>query len=197
MKKDHTEIGVVIDRSYSMEGMEKQVCDGFNTFLWQQVCAPGSANMTLALFDDKYEVVHDGVAANTVPSLTKDNYYVRGDTALFDAIGKTVVELEQRIKRIAPEERPEKVIVAVTTDGYENSSREWTAKSLRSKLDEKRAEGWEFIYLTCNEDDSQASELGYGTKDIAYYEKDDEDGVRDSYLDMSTLTLGYREGGEQ
>lgn len=197
MKKDHTEIAVVIDRSYSMNGMEPQVCKGFNTFLWQQVCAPGTANISVVLFDDKYEVLHNSVPANTVPAMTDKEYYARGDTALYDALGKTVVELEQRIKRMDPLEQPEKVIVAITTDGYENCSLEWTESGLHEKLDEMRAEGWEFIWLSANEDDRQASQLGYGTKDIAFYEQDEEDGVASSYLDMSTRTLGYRGGSKE
>lgn len=197
MKKDHTEIAVVIDRSYSMSGKEPQVCKGFTTFLWQQVCAPGTANITVVLFDDQYQVLHSSVLANTVPAMTDKEYYVRGDTALFDALGKTVVELEQRIKRMDALEQPENVIVAITTDGYENSSREWSEMALHEKLDEKRAEGWQFIWLSANEDDEQASQLGYGVKDIAFYDEDEEDGVASSYLDMSTRTLDYRGGNRE
>ncbi len=197
MRKDHTEIAVVIDRSYSMLGKEPQVCKGFNTFLWQQVCALGTANITVVLFDDKYQVLHSSVPANTVPAITDKEYYVRGDTALFDALGKTVVELEQRIKRMDLLERPEKVIVAITTDGQENCSLEWTESALHKKLDEMRAQGWEFIWLSTTENDRQASSLGYGGKDIAFYEEEEEDGITSSYLDMSTRTLNYRGGSKE
>lgn len=191
MKKDHAEIAMVIDRSGSMGGLEDVVCKGFTTFLYQQVCVPGTANMTLVLFDDKYEVVSDGVPANTVPALTRETYSVRGFTALFDAMGKTINRLAQRIASMPQLEQPEHIIVAVTTDGAENSSCEFTASSLRALMDQKRAEGWEFIYMSANEEDWQPGVLGYEPKDISVYEPD-EDGTFDSYITMSTQTIGYR-----
>lgn len=192
MKKDHSEIAVIIDRSASMREMEPQVIKGFNTLLWQQVCAEGTMNMTVVLFDDKIETLHNSVPGNTVPALTDAVYFVRGGTALFDAVGRTVSELAARIKGLPDSEKPEHVVVATTTDGYENSSVEWTAKMLRELLDEKRAEGWEFIYTSCDEEDWQPEALGFKPKDISYYSKEDEEAGFKSYLDMSTRTIEHR-----
>ena len=192
MKKDHTEIAVIIDRSGSMRGMEPQVIKGFNTFLWQQVCAEGTMNMSVVLFDDLVQVLHSSCPGNVVPAMDEATYFVRGSTALFDAVGRTVSELAARIAGMDESARPEHVIVATTTDGYENVSREWTAEMLRELLDEKRAEGWEFIYTSCDENDWQPQALGFKPKDISFYSKEDEDGGFSSYIDMSTRTLGYR-----
>lgn len=191
-KQGHAEIAVLIDRSGSMSGMEDVVCKGFNTFLWQQVCAQGTANFTLVLFDDEFECVHDSTPINQVPSLDKDTYYVRGGTSLYDALGKTVSELAARIKKMKEEDKPEHVIVAVTTDGYENGSIEWDAKMVKDLIEQKKAEGWEFMYISAVED-SDAEQIGFNPEEISYYEKD-EDGTYDSYLTMSTKTLEYRGG---
>ena len=192
-KQGYAEIAVLMDRSGSMSGMEEVVMKGFNTFLWQQVCAHGSANLTLVLFDDEYQRVHDGVPINEVPALESDVYYVSGGTALYDAIGKTITRLEARISAMDESERPDAVIVATTTDGYENQSMEWTADMVRNLIERKRNEGWEFIYLSCLEEDYQAEELGYRSSEISFYEKD-EDGTYDSYLAMSTKMLESRGG---
>lgn len=190
-KEGHAEIAVLIDRSGSMDGLEDVVCKGFNTFLWQQVCANGTANLTLALFDDRFDLIHDGVSINEVPALDTQTYYVEGSTSLYDSLGRTIKRLEARINAQPESERPETVIVAVTTDGYENTSVEWDAKMVRDLIESKKAEGWEFLYISAIEEDHQAELLGYDPTEISYYEKD-EDGTFDSYLEMSTKTLEYR-----
>jgi uncharacterized protein YegL len=192
-KKDHAEIAVLIDRSGSMSGLEGVVRKGFTTFLWQQVCAPGTANMTLVLFDDEYDLVHNGEDVRNIPVLDEKTYYVRGGTALYDALGKTITELAARIARMDESERPEKVIVATTTDGYENQSREWDAADLRRLIESKEKDGWEFMYISCIEDDEQATEIGFKPQNISYYEKD-EDGTFKSYLEMGSTMIGYRGG---
>lgn len=193
MKQGHAEIAVLIDRSGSMMGMEDVVCKGFNTFLWQQVCAHGTANLTITLFDHETEAVTKSEPIQNVPALTEDVYFVRGGTALYDSLGITITELAARIKRMDEEDRPETVIVAVTTDGYENESMEWTASQIRDLIEQKKSEGWEFMYISAV-DDADAERLGYAPEEISFYEKD-EDGTYDSYLTMSTQMLGYRGRG--
>lgn len=194
-KQGHAEIAVLMDRSGSMGGMEEVVIKGFNTFLWQQVCAHGTANLTLVLFDDEYEKVHEGKEIGKVPALDDKTYYVSGGTALYDALGKTITKLAARIQAMDESERPETVIVATTTDGYENQSYEWTASQIKELIESKKADGWEFIYMSCLEEDYQAEQLGYTPNEISFYEKD-EDGTYDSYLTMSTKMLESRGGNK-
>lgn len=190
-KKGHAEIAVLIDRSGSMTGLEEVVRKGFTTFLWQQVCAAGTANMTLVLFDDEIDVLYDSEEVRKIPALDAKTYYVRGGTALYDALGRTISELAGRINKMDESERPEKVIIATTTDGYENLSTEWDAAGIRKLIEDKQKAGWEFIYMSCIEDDKQPEALGYKPEQISFYEKD-EDGTFNSYLEMGTKTIGYR-----
>lgn len=191
-KKDHAEIAVIIDRSGSMRGMEDVVCKGFNTFLWQQVCAHGSANLSLLLFDDEFERVHESKPIKTVPALDTKTYYVSGGTALYDALGKTITQLAARIDRMPEHEKPEKVIVAITTDGAECSSMEWTANDLNDLITEKKAEGWEFMYISAAEE-TDAERIGFDPKEITFFERD-EDGTYNSMIGMSTKMLESRGG---
>ena len=127
MKKGKlTEIVCIIDRSGSMGVIRDDAIGSFNTFLKDQQSLSGEALMTIVLFDDQYEIMHNGTRINYVPLLTKKTYVPRGTTALFDAIGRTINEVEDRINGIEDKrKKPDNVIVAVLTDGEENASTEF------------------------------------------------------------------------
>ena len=153
MKKDYSHIVVIIDRSGSMAGLQDEVIGGFNNFLKDQKEVPGTATMTLVQFDDQYEVNYDFVDIQSVPDLNKDTYQPRGMTAMYDAIGKTINSVGAKLAAMDESERPEKVIVMIQTDGYENASQEFTQETIKSMIEEQKNKySWEFVFLGANID---------------------------------------------
>lgn len=135
MKEDLTEIIVIMDRSGSMASMYEHTISGFNEFLKSQQELPGEAKMTYVQFDNKYEVVHDCVDIKEIPELTGETFQPRGTTSLYDAIGKTFNTIGKRLSETPEEERPGKVIIAIMTDGGENTSQEFKGEEGRKKIE--------------------------------------------------------------
>lgn len=151
-KPGSVEIVAVIDKSGSMSGTEKDVCGGFNGLLKDQRKLPGEVRLTLTLFDTEYNIVHDGVPLSDVPDLTEATYCPSGMTALHDAVGRTIDAVGKRLAAMPEDERPEKVIFAILTDGLENSSREYTSEQVAYRLKRQREYySWEFIFLGVGE----------------------------------------------
>lgn len=151
--KDHlTEIICLLDRSGSMAGLEKDTIGGFNSFIERQDSLEGEALLTVVLFDDKYEILWNGIPANKA-RLTRKNYFVRGSTALLDAVGRTILDVGYRLSITSKESKPSHVIVVITTDGMENSSREFTYEKVKALIKhQKEKYGWEFIFMGANID---------------------------------------------
>lgn len=151
-----TEIIFLLDRSGSMSGLESDTIGGFNSFIKKQ-SKLGRTNLTTVLFDDKYQILHNGVDASTV-ILTDKDYYTRGSTALLDAIGKTIVDVNYRLSKLNESDRPGKVIFVITTDGLENASREFTYEKVRQMINrQKELYNWEFIFIGANIDVAEES----------------------------------------
>lgn len=150
------EIIFLLDRSGSMNGLESDTIGGFNNFINKQ-CSLGKTHLTTILFDDRYEVLHNGVDASTV-TLSDKEYYTRGNTALLDAIGKTIIDVGFRLSHLLDEVQPSKVIFVITTDGLENASKEFTYDRVRSMISrQKEACNWEFIFMGANIDVAEES----------------------------------------
>lgn len=148
-----TEIAYILDRSGSMQSMQEPAVAAFNHFIKTQLDVPGDARLTLVLFDDAYEVPVSAMPIQEVPQLTAATFVPRGNTALLDAIGRTIKETSQRIAALPAEQRPGKVIVTIFTDGMENASQEYTAKHIADLIRLYRDEkGWEFLFLAANQD---------------------------------------------
>jgi hypothetical protein len=151
--KDTTEIICIIDRSGSMESIRSDAIGGFNRFLADQQAPDDPARLTMVLFDDRYEIVHDGTDIRKVRPLTNRTFVPRGTTALLDAIGKTLNTVSARLADILADDRPEKVIVVILTDGYENASQEFSLPTVREMITRYTNElKWDFIYLAANQD---------------------------------------------
>lgn len=152
MKTNLTEIIFLLDRSGSMSGLENDTIGGFNAFIKKQCQLEGEVSLTTVLFDDQYELLWNGVNANKV-KLTKKEYYVRGMTALLDAIGKTISEVDHRLSKTGENRKPDKVIFVITTDGMENASREFTYKKIKKRIKhQEEKHNWEFIFIGANID---------------------------------------------
>ena len=153
MKQGLTEIVCVLDRSGSMGSIIGDAIGGFNSFLEDQKKEDGDANITVALFDNHYELLHDNVDIQKVEEITRAQYSPRGTTALNDSIGRTIDSVGSRLADTDESERPEKVIVAVLTDGYENASREYSADRIKEMISHQEDKyNWQFIYLAANQD---------------------------------------------
>ncbi len=148
-----TEIAYILDRSGSMQPMQKPAVAAFNDFIKSQLDVPGDARLALIQFDDAYEVPVAAMPIQDVPQLTAATYTPRGSTALLDAIGRTIKETDRRISALPDADKPGKVILAIFTDGEENASQEYTIKHIgdliRLYRDQK---GWEFLFLAANQD---------------------------------------------
>lgn len=148
---EKTHIICILDRSGSMCSIINDSIGGFNTFLEKQKTLPGEATITVALFDDKYELVYDNVDIKKAEILTKDVWFPRGSTALFDAVGKTIMTEKGNFKKLGVE-APAKVLVCIVTDGQENSSHEYNSSSIKKLIKECEDDNWNFIFLAANQD---------------------------------------------
>ena len=133
MNLNLTEIVFLIDRSGSMGGLETDTIGGFNAFIENQKQIEGDTAVTTVLFDDKYELLYNGIEAEKV-KLSNKEYFVRGSTALLDAIGKTIIDVGYRLSVMEESQRPAKVIFVITTDGMENASKEFTYKKVKELI---------------------------------------------------------------
>ena len=147
-----TEIAYILDRSGSMQPMQEPAVAAYNDFIKSQLDVPGEARLTLVQFDDAYEVHVSAKRIQDVPQLTAATYTPRGSTALLDAIGRTIKEINERINAMTEAQRPGKVIVTIFTDGMENASREYTKSHITDLIAIHRAKGWEFLFLAANQD---------------------------------------------
>lgn len=152
MKKGLTELVFILDRSGSMGGLESDTIGGFNGMLGKQKKEEGEANVTTVLFDDQIEIVHDRFPIDVVKPLTDDDYFVRGSTALLDAVGSTVKKMENIQNRLPEEMRAENIIFVITTDGLENASQEYSASMVKKMIETNQKKGWQFLFLGANMD---------------------------------------------
>jgi len=153
MKENLTEMVFILDRSGSMSNLTKDTIGGFNTMIENQKKEDGDAVLTTVLFDDMYELLHDGVNIQDVKELTNKEYYARGMTALLDAIGKTINTVGERLSKTKEENRPSKIIFVITTDGQENSSKEFTQKQIKEMIEHQtNTYNWQFMFLGANID---------------------------------------------
>jgi len=196
MKKDLSEIVFILDRSGSMAGLESDTIGGYNSFITAQRKVKGEAQVTTILFDDKYDVLHDGVDLKNVNPITEKEYFARGTTALLDAIGKTMIDVGRRLNNTAENERPSKVIVVITTDGHENSSREFSYKKINEFITNQQFKySWEFIFLGANIDAAkEAKNLGIKPSRAANYVADTK-GTNVMYSTLAQNIASYRETG--
>ncbi|MEH7455066.1 vWA domain-containing protein [Gottfriedia acidiceleris] len=185
MNSNKTEIIFLIDRSGSMVGLESDTIGGFNAFMKKQSSFDGETNVTTVLFDDQYEVLWNGRNAHEV-KLTDKEYFVRGTTALLDAIGKTILNVGNRLSLCNEMERPAKVIFVITTDGLENASVEFTYSKVKHLIQHQQDKyNWEFIFMGANIDVAkEASSLGI-LKENAYTFEASNEGVEDMYSVIS------------
>lgn len=174
MKKGLTEIVFILDRSGSMSGLENDTIGGFNSMISKQKDEEGEALISTVLFDNETEVIHDRLPLDKIAPLTGKEYYVRGSTALLDAIGEAIHHISDIHKYAREEDVPEKTLFIITTDGMENSSRKYSYDKVKKMVEKKKEKNhWEFIFLGANIDAvSVANKFGVDRSRAVTYECD-------------------------
>ena len=193
MRKGLTEIVFILDRSGSMSGLEADTIGGFNSMLKKQQKEEGEAYISTVLFDDKTEVLYDRVPINKVEPMNDNQYYVRGCTALLDAIGGAIHHIGNVHKYARPEDVPEKTLFIITTDGMENASKRYDYNKVKKMVEhQKKRYNWEFIFLGANIDAvSVAGRFGVAANRAVRYECDSA-GTALNYSVMSNIISGVR-----
>lgn len=193
MKKDLTELIFILDRSGSMGGLESDTIGGYNAMLKKQMEAEGSAYITTVLFDDEYELLHDRINLKGVKPITEKEYFVRGTTALLDAFGKSIQKIVNVQRNTSDDEKAEKVLFVITTDGLENASREYSYTKVRAMIEKQKSRyGWEFIFLGANIDAvSEAEKFGIDSSRAAQFHND-KDGIELNYKVVSEAICELR-----
>ncbi len=195
MKSETTELVFILDKSGSMAGLEKDTVGGFNALIEKQCKLSGEVCVTTVLFNQGYELLHDRSSLRDVALMTEEDYQVGGRTALLDAIGSTIQKISNVQKETVQEQRADKVMVVITTDGLENSSCEYTYKKIHEMIAMKKdAANWEFIFLGANIDAvATARQFGVG-EDFAVNYHADAKGTQLNYDVVSKVVLLFRDG---
>ena len=193
MRKGLTEIVFILDRSGSMAGLEKDTIGGYNSLIQKQKKEEGEAYISTVLFDDYSEVLHDRVRLENIHPMTEKEYYVRGCTALLDAIGGAIHHIGNVHKYAREEDRPEKTLFIITTDGQENSSKRYSYADVKRMVERQKTRfGWEFLFLGANID-AIAEADRFGIKaDRAVNYKCDSEGTAVNYKALSMAVSRVR-----
>lgn len=193
MRKNLTEVVFILDRSGSMAGLESDTIGGFNSLIEKQKKEEGEAYISTVLFDDVSEVLYDRVPIEKVEPMNDRQYYVRGCTALLDAVGGAIRHIANVHKYAREEDRPEKTLFIITTDGMENASRQFSYEKVKEMINkEKEKYGWEFLFLGANIDAvSVAGRFGISADRAINYECDKK-GTELNYRELSHVVSKVR-----
>jgi len=189
-----TELIFILDRSGSMGGLESDTIGGFNATISDQKKIDGETRVTTILFDNFFEVLHDRINLQDIAPLTEQDYFVRGSTALYDAVALGIRKIANVQKQTRKEGRADKVIMVITTDGYENSSRDTNAAMLHKMIDDCKKDGWEFLFLGADIDaQAAAGSIGIESNRAANFVKDSQ-GVQVQYDSLNVAISAMRSG---
>ena len=192
MKNNITELVFILDRSGSMAGLESDTIGGFNAMIEKQKKVDGECFVTTILFDHESEIIHDRVNLQDIEKLTRDDYTVRGCTALIDALGGAIEHIEKIHKYARKEDVPSQTLFVITTDGQENASRRFTSKKVKKMIEKKKESGWEFLFIGANIDAVEtAANYGIGADRAVNYHADGQ-GTRVVYDAVATAVTQAR-----
>ena len=194
-KNNIVDVVFILDRSGSMGGLESDTIGGFNSMLEKQRKLEGKAYITTVLFDDQYELLHDRVNISKINNITEKEYFVRGSTALLDAIGKTIAKEKAIQDTLGKNEKADKVLFVIITDGLENASREYNSSTVKKLIEtQKEKYGWEFLFLGANIDAIEtANTIGINAERAVNY-KSDSIGTKKNYDTLNKAVEEVRSG---
>lgn len=193
--QDHTAIGLVIDKSGSMQDNKQAAIDGYNELLSEQQKIDGRVTVFRTMFNHHFppDIRHESL--DDFERLDDETYSPTGRTALIDAVGYTIDEMGDRFDKMDEDDKPSSVIVGVITDGKENASEEYTKEQLRSKIEQQEEEwDWEFIFIGAGIDDfSDARQMGIHTNSMIS-EDDGYTGYKKGVAKMDAAVSRHRKG---
>lgn len=142
--REGTLVAFLLDRTGSMASVKNETIGGFNGYLDELLKKEESKQIRFSLtqFDTvSIDRVHDCVPLSKVAKLNDKTYEPRGGTPLYDAIGKTIREIQNKVNG-------DKVLFVVLSDGEENSSSEWNQSTIKALIKEKEdKDKWTFSYI--------------------------------------------------
>ena len=199
MRKGLTEVVFILDRSGSMSGLEADTIGGFNSMIEKQKKEEGEAYISTVLFDDRSEVLYDRIPVGRVEPMNDRQYYVRGCTALLDALGGAIRHISEVHRWEKEEDCPEKTLFIITTDGMENASREYTYDRVKKMVEQEKEEhGWEFIFLGANIDAiATAGRFGIDADRAINYECDSEGTALNYQVLSQTVSLARKSASKE
>ena len=189
---EKTQIICVLDRSGSMGNIIDDAIGGFNEFIQEQKKLPDEATLTVALFDTQYDLIYDNVDIKKVEEITRDSWSPRGMTALYDAIGKTINNVKNTHASMKKKNRPDKVLFCVVTDGFENSSREFSSENVKTLIKDCEKNDWRFIYLAANQDAFDVGTSFGFSGGNTYNFMATPDGAQNMSMTLSNASVAYR-----
>lgn len=197
MKKNLTELVFILDRSGSMAGLEKDTIGGFNAMIEKQRGVEGEAIISTVLFNNTSAVIHDRVSLDRIAPMTREQYFVRGCTALLDAVGGAIHHIGNIHKYAREEDRPEHTLFVITTDGMENASSRYSLAQVKEMIERQKSKyGWEFLFLGANIDAVEtAGRMGIERDRAVEYHCDSE-GTRLNY-DVVADAICYMRSSEE
>ena len=195
MKKNVTELVFILDKSGSMSGLEADTIGGYNAMLSKQKNEEGEATVTTVLFNHEIELLHDRINVRGIAPITEKEYEVSGTTGLLDAIGSTIQKIGNVQKRTSEEERAERVLFVITTDGMENASREYDYDKVKAMISHQKVKyDWEFIFLGADIDAiSTAAKFGI-QEDFAVEYRADNEGTQLNFQTLNEAVSSFRQG---
>jgi len=193
MKKELTEIVIILDKSGSMKIIKDKTIEGFNEFLYEQKKIDNDTNLSLILFGspNKEQILFDSVDIQEISELDDKTYITYGTTALYDCLGRSIKSMNKKIKKTEVDKRPDKVLFVIITDGEENSSVLFNKDDVFKLIEKReRKDGWGFVYLGANQDSfSEGGKIGISkTLDFDYNDK----GTKKAYKSTSNFVSSYR-----
>lgn len=193
-QNNSTELVFILDRSGSMEGLEKDTIGGFNSMIEKQKQLEGQCYVSTFLFDQDSTLLHDRLPLQQVEKMTQEQYWVRGCTALLDAVAKGITHVDTIHKYIRQKDVPSHTLFVITTDGQENASTQYSAEQVKRLIEQKKELGWEFLFLGANIDAvATAGNLGI-QEDHAVNFHCDSKGTQLNYQAVSQAVCAMRQG---
>lgn len=192
MKENLIWIIEVVDESGSMGDIKSDTIGAYNLFINEQKKVEGDALISLVKFNTKIEKVYENLDIKEVPLLNDGNYIPQSYTRLYDAIGYTIKEVKNKIKALTEEEKPEKVLFVILTDGQENRSKDYNREKVFNKIKKYEAKNWEFIYLGANQDAmEEGGKIGIKMSNSTTWSADSK-GVTTAFMSASNYATKFR-----
>lgn len=195
MKKNLTELVFIMDRSGSMSGLEKDCVGGFNSMIKKQKKEDGECLVSTVLFNNSDTILHDRVSLKDIRQMKEEDYVPSGCTALIDALGNSIRHISDVHRYIRKEDNPEHTIFIITTDGLENASKKYSSDEVKKMVEQKKEEGWEFIFLAANIDAVETAKKYGINEDRAVNYVSDEAGTMTNFNVLDKTIRKFRKCG--